>query len=267
MLHRAADAELMQLHTRALFVNNADGDIVTVNEPAGARAPRFFLGTFSDGKLLRFRDDVNDEVRQQLSVAAEREVAAASFRAPIDSAPYQAILGTSAPIVNTWAGPAFCFSPADTEKVATSVLLQNVAPQLSGNIVQSWPENVAPPLSGNAGIVLMTADNAEMLLPFMKGWFHDTKLSAPMLALVENNQAVSLCSSVRRTARAHEAGIETAPAYRGRGYSRHVATAWARAVREMSCTPLYSTSWSNTASRAVAQKLGLHHFGSDLHIT
>ena len=46
-----------------------------------------------------------------------------------------------------------------------------------------------------------------------------------------------------------------------------VVAGWARAVREAGVEPLYSTSWQNAASRAVARKLALVPFGSDVHIT
>lgn len=64
-----------------------------------------------------------------------------------------------------------------------------------------------------------------------------------------------------------EAGVETARPYRGRGYAARVVAAWAREVRDMGRVPLYSTSWKNEASRAVARKLALICFGNDLHIT
>lgn len=72
---------------------------------------------------------------------------------------------------------------------------------------------------------------------------------------------------MRRTDRAHEAGVETAPSMRGRGDAPPTVAAWARAVREDGCVPLYGTSWENAASLAVARTPGMHHFGSDLHIT
>jgi predicted GNAT family acetyltransferase len=72
---------------------------------------------------------------------------------------------------------------------------------------------------------------------------------------------------VRRTRAAHDAGVETAAAFRGRGYARLVVAAWARAVRDLDCVPFYSTSWQNDASRGVARALGLVLFGSDLHVT
>jgi RimJ/RimL family protein N-acetyltransferase len=66
---------------------------------------------------------------------------------------------------------------------------------------------------------------------------------------------------------AHEAGVETVPTFRGRGFAAQVVAAWVGAVREMGFVPLYSTSWENEASRSVARKLSLIQFGSDLHIT
>jgi len=38
-------------------------------------------------------------------------------------------------------------------------------------------------------------------------------------------------------------------------------------VRALERVPLYSTSWENQASRRLAARLGLVHFGADLHIT
>jgi hypothetical protein len=35
----------------------------------------------------------------------------------------------------------------------------------------------------------------------------------------------------------------------------------------MGLVPLYSTSWKNEPSRAVARRLGLIQYGVDLHIT
>ena len=59
-------------------------------------------------------------------------------------------------------------------------------------------------------------------------------------------------SGARRSSVAAEAGLETAVAFRGRGFGSHVAAAWAFAVRGSDRIPLYSTSWSNRASLSVA---------------
>jgi hypothetical protein len=78
-------------------------------------------------------------------------------------------------------------------------------------------------------------------------------------------EIVSVCHSARATDRAAEAGVETAPGYRGRGYAVAVVLAWARALLAEGRLPLYSTQRTNTASRAVARRLGLIIYGEDCH--
>ena len=87
-----------------------------------------------------------------------------------------------------------------------------------------------------------------------------------MLAVMASGHAVSVCCCARRSEQAAEAGVETAPGLRGRGLAPRVTAAWALAVRELGLTPLYSTSWENGASLAVAHKLGLIPYASHWRI-
>jgi len=82
----------------------------------------------------------------------------------------------------------------------------------------------------------------------------------------EQGGVVALCHSARSTPGAAEAGVETASAYRGRGFAGAVVSRWAVAVRAEGRVPIYSTQWTNHASRAVARKLGLMPFGEDYSI-
>jgi hypothetical protein len=82
----------------------------------------------------------------------------------------------------------------------------------------------------------------------------------PLLAIDIDGSPASICFCARRTDIAAEAGLETAAAYRGRGLAPLVTAAWACTVRASGRIPLYSTSWSNAASLAVARKLGLVGF-------
>ncbi len=88
-----------------------------------------------------------------------------------------------------------------------------------------------------------------------------------MVALVKDGQAVSVCATVRSAGLACEAGVETLARYRGRGYAGHAVASWASAVRREGRVPLYSTSWDNEASLAVARKLGLVQYATTFHVT
>jgi len=234
---------LLEMHLEALYTHDDAGRLLRVREPNGAPAPRFFLGRAADGSIVRrYRHDVDDTLR----LALENAPLSDTLRSPVDHethaadelARYAAILDQFAPVQNPEAGPAFCF-PA-------------ILP--------------APYDDVDDAVTLVTEANAGILQPLLPAWLPDVQLSPPLLALVIDGAAVSVCGSVRITPRAHEAGVDTARAFRGRGYAPRVVAAWARTLRARGVEPLYSTSWRNAASRSVARKLGLVQFGSSLHL-
>jgi RimJ/RimL family protein N-acetyltransferase len=116
-------------------------------------------------------------------------------------------------------------------------------------------------------MLTITETDAEMLQGGFEGLRAELHDWQPFLAIVEERKVVSVCRSVRITSQAHEAGVETLSGFRGKGYATEVVAAWASLVKSMGAIPLYSTSWENIASQAVAKKLELVPYGEDCHIT
>jgi GNAT superfamily N-acetyltransferase len=236
----ASDLELMETQVQALFTHDGNGRLRHINEPAGAPAPRFFMGRTRDGNLWRFRHDLPDDVAGRLNDLCASEPIRPRFDEPpvhLDS--YKRILQSHGEIRREWVGPAYRF-----------------------------PEHFRRPTHTRlTGIVRITQANSELLRWGFGDWIPGLGSSQPCMAVVEDGRAVSLCCSVRISPQAHEAGVETLPDYRRRGYAARVVAGWAAAVRQLGCTPLYSTSWDNAASRGVAAMLGLILYGVDLHFT
>lgn len=231
-----ADRDWLRLHIEAEFTHDANGRMVRINEPRGGVAPRFWLGQAPDGSILRrYRNDLPDSVRDELEAASAAELLPAfAAEAALDPAPWAAILARSAPLARVTTGLAFRFAME--------------LPRIGG------------------ARRLQPAD-AAVLRPLLPAWMADLEHSQPLVAVVLEGRAVAVCGSVRITPAAHEAGVETAPAFRGRGYAAAAVAAWAAEVRAGGTEPLYSTVSGNAASRAVARKLGLVCVGRDLHVT
>jgi GNAT superfamily N-acetyltransferase len=233
----------MECHIAALFTTDAAGQLLRVREHNGGPAPRFFLGRSARHSIYRFRVDVPKGVRRELAAAVTGWPPGVSTTDPEGTAREQlarlaAILGNSAPVETMSAGPAYAFPYA------------------------------LPLLAADSGrVVRVTEDNISVLEPALRAWIPDVIHSPPLMALVLGDHAVAVCGSVRITAPAHEAGVETAPSHRGQGYAPRVVAAWAERVRALGAEPLYSTSWQNAASRAVARKLALAQVCDDLHLT
>ena len=230
------DQELMSMHLQALFTHDARSRLLCVNEPGGGvLAPRLFLGRTRAGNLWRFRADLPQILIEELEALCVDEPVTMEFhRTPRHVEAYVRLLETHAPVHKLWMGPAYHF----TEYLEPSRPLLAIT------------ETNAEWLRGGS----------EKLIAELPDW-------QPIVALVEESRAVSVCRSVRITPAAHEAGVETLPDFRGKGYAKDVVAGWARLVQSMGAIPLYSTSWENTASQAVAKKLHLVPYGADFHVT
>jgi RimJ/RimL family protein N-acetyltransferase len=103
-------------------------------------------------------------------------------------------------------------------------------------------------------------------LPLLARYYPDDSFpedQGPTAVIVEDGAVVSFCFCARLTGEVAEAGVETVEAYRRRGYALEVVSLWARAVFETGRRPLYSTSWDNVTSQAVANRLGLTMYAED----
>ena len=222
----------MRLRPAVLFTVDRERRLLRVNEPGGAEAPRFYLGRTPEGHTWRVRHDVPSETAEELTALCREEPLGEPLPPlPVNLDRYRECLDRSAPVRRQWAGPAFRFPKA-------------------------------LPHSPRA----FQVTSAEVLERDFPEWVADVPYRQPFLALQDAGRVVSLCCSVRIGPLAHEAGVETHPSFRGRGFASQVVTAWAAAVRQAGACPVYSTSWENTASQAVAVRLGLVQFGVDFDL-
>lgn len=213
----------LQLDT--LFVLSGEGSIISTREPNPNPGPRFSLIRGMTRCAWAIHADVAEELAAQLSALAQEEPPTVDFRDdPVHANRYVLLVGGRAD-----SGPAFTFPdvlPASADIVAVKELAQ-----LEEHF-QGWTADELPERS-------------------------------PILAVIEEGHAVSVCFCARQSRAAAEAGVETAGRFRRRGLGGRVTAAWARAIRASGRVPIYSTSWSNESSLAVARKLGLEARASD----
>lgn len=227
--------ELMEFHVKALFTHDRNARLRTINEPwpGEAPAPRFFLGRTIEGtSLCRFRYDVPAMLVEQLETLCADEPAVKDFQTkPKHAEEYMNLLQGE----RITTGPCFLV-----------------------------PDEIVP----STQLVRITRENATDTLRGGFEWLSsEIDYAQPCTAVVHEGRAVSVCRSVRLTSEAHEAGLETLKAFRGRGYAAAAVAGWATEVRKLGAVPLYSTSWDNAASRSVAAKSALSFYGSNFTVT
>ncbi len=240
-LQPVSSVELFNLHATALFVTNDAGRLRYVREPADEMselpiAPRFFMGRTLEGNIWRFRDDLPAALVAELEQLCHAEPIAQTLHTPpANDALIRAALHAHAPITHEYRGPAYWVPETDRSANVAVVLNEVDQPVLAAHF--AWKQISKP------GFEL-----------------------GPTAAVVVDGVAVSLCFCSRIIGAVAEAGINTIDTERGKGYASAVAGVWAAAVRHSGRLPLYSTSWENLASQAVARHLGMVCYGEDWSI-
>lgn len=204
---------------QTLFYLSADRRIISTREPNPSCGPLFVLIRNQSECAWAIGVHVENEMADQLNALAIEERPTLDFRGtPQHAERYARVLAGEVS-----SGPAFTFP----DRLASASNIANV-------------------------------DALEPLQHHFVGWTEqELPERSPIIAVYEAGAAVSVCFCARRSPFAAEAGVETVPQYRGRGLAPLVTAAWAASIRRSGLLPIYSTSWENSASLAVARKLGL----------
>jgi hypothetical protein len=219
----------MEIQAEVLFQYDKSGRIQQINEPLKMNAPLFFLGRTKDGNVTKFHSALSNTKISEIKKVIAEDSTNVNLSKLINI-----FKSSTQPIKNLWIGPAFVF-----------------------------PGNINRP----SGVIKITKENQHLLLEGFPTIFEQLEWRQPCFGIIEDGFVVSVCCSARRSSSAAEASVETMEEYRGRGYGVQTAIGWANALQEKGFIPLYSTSWDNFSSQAIAEKLKLYSYGIDFHIS
>ncbi|MCP4007241.1 MAG: GNAT family N-acetyltransferase [bacterium] len=234
-------AQLIALQFDTLLVCNSRGRLTNTRAIDARPVPRLFLGrsieTDSPGThIWAVREDVDSTLYDRLKDLCEAEPRAAELDPALPPTCREHAWELLSPITFEHRGPAYALPDALPE----------------------FPRaREAPP------------ERIREYLAAFPTWKPDDEIDPqePMAFAFVGGEPAALCHSARAATRAAEAGVETRPEYRGRGLAVEVTACWARAIQNTGRTALYSTSWDNRASQAVARRLGARLYGEDWYLT
>jgi hypothetical protein len=223
----ADEARLLEQHANVLFRMDDGQRLVGVNEPGDDPPPRMFLARGEITHGIWFGANVGEATIEACRAIA-RELPRWDGQQPAASLydSMRAAIALEAPIFDETNGPAYRFG-----------------------------ERVDIPTETGAQII--DAASAQLLESNFPYTLSVLALRSPVVGVVVDGSFVSACYCARKRPNACEAGVDTIEPYRGRGFAALVVSAWRDAVEREGCEPLYSTTWDNIASRAIAAKLRL----------
>ncbi|MCP3984779.1 MAG: GNAT family N-acetyltransferase [bacterium] len=226
---------LIEIQLEVLLERDLRGRLVATRDPLARPAPRLFLGRSAEGNVWATRRDVDTETSDELHrlcSAEPRLVNPGNEQPPLCRERALSLLGH---VGVEYRGPCYVIP----EKLPSD----DRAREITASESCDWPD----------------------VFPWLADEFPHI---APVAIAFEDGQAASICHSPRGlTEFAAEAGVETLGAFRGRGLATAAVASWAHAVQRTARLALYSTSWENAASQAVARRLSGKLYGENWHVT
>jgi hypothetical protein len=228
-------ASLIELQLEVLLARDAQGRLVSTRDPAPQTAPRLFLGRSRETNVWATRGDLDPATRAELEGLCAAEPPLASPRSDLVPACRARVLELLSPFTREHRGPAY-----------------------------ELPDQL--PSDDRAREV--TAAERDLWLPAFPWLESEFEAVTPVAIAFADGEPAAVCHSPRgMTAAVAEAGVKTIEAFRGRGLATAAVACWARAVQRSGRRALYSTSWENAASQAVARRLSARLYGEDWHVT
>ncbi len=243
----STDLDWAESHLQALYRFDDRGRLVGRAAPGVGPPPRFHLVRTRLGVIWRFAADLPDAVVRELARYAALEPgcaldADAPPTPPDRLEPMRRVLEACAPLELVAGGPAFRL-PATLDRASLEELAAGsaVATGADDTRLAQWADDLG--------------ESVEAL-----------RAALPVAVSLFEGCVVSSCRVARGDPSGFtEAGVETRESARGRGHAACCVAAWALAVEGMGGHALYSTAWSNRASRRVAAKLGYEIYAEDWH--
>jgi len=113
-------------------------------------------------------------------------------------------------------------------------------------------------------VIEVTASNRDCLEPVFAYTAAHLESIQPCMAIIVDGKAVAICRTVRRTSLAVECGVHTLEPYRKRGFAFECVHSWAKKVQTEGLIPCYSTHEENKASLALAKKMEMIRYATDI---
>jgi hypothetical protein len=240
--------ELLALHAETSYAFTDTGRIARVADPDRGPGPRFGVWGSADSNVAFVRHDVGTAMASALlDLAATESPLTRSDSMPAHADRYVELLEAEAPVVDSGSGVCYWF-PDDFTHEHDVLLATSDMPRAERERLGAGPDQVLPE-------------------PFVALGFSTVgKLWEPWCFALHDGEIASMVETVRLGPRGAEAGVNTVPTLRGRGFAAAATAGWARSPSLAGRTLFYSTATTNRSSQRVTERLGLRFLGASFSV-